>query len=140
MHTAVVELDPLPDPVRSAAENDDFLFVGRPGFTFPLVGRVEIWRMGFKFGRTSIDPLVRHAPRLSPLAQCPPPAANGLLFHSQELSQALVGESQFLRLDQKIRPQTCGAECRPFRDESGLEVDQFTNLLQKPGVDLGERE
>jgi hypothetical protein len=55
---AVVELDALADSVRSAAEDDDFLFVGRACFVFVAVGGVEVGGVGFEFGGAGIDEAV----------------------------------------------------------------------------------
>jgi hypothetical protein len=56
---AIIELDPLADAVRTAAENDDPLLVARRRqFVFDFVGAVVIRRVGFELGRTGIDALV----------------------------------------------------------------------------------
>src|SRR5438034_10622649 len=60
MDAAVVELDPLPDPVRPAAEDDDLLLgpyrlrlvVAR------LVGGVEVGRVRLELGAAGVDGLV----------------------------------------------------------------------------------
>ena len=58
---AVVELDPLPDPIRPAAEDHHPLLVRILGrrFIFVFVSRVVIGRVGFELGRTGIDRLER---------------------------------------------------------------------------------
>src|ERR1051325_1846396 len=58
MAAAVVELNSLPDAVRTAAENDDFLFRRGRSFVFVLVGRVEIRRVAFEFGGAGVHALV----------------------------------------------------------------------------------
>ena len=55
---AVVELDALADAVRSAAEDDDFLFVRLAGFVFVAVGGVEIRRVGLELRGAGIDEAV----------------------------------------------------------------------------------
>ncbi len=61
---AIVELDPLPDPVRAAAKDHDLLAVGRSGLaTGPagegrLVSRVHVSRGRCEFGRAGVDALV----------------------------------------------------------------------------------
>src|SRR5207247_4410072 len=55
---AIVEFNPLPDPVRPAAENDDFLLFGRARLVFLLLGRVEIGSEAFEFGGASIDAFI----------------------------------------------------------------------------------
>src|SRR3546814_20050474 len=63
MAAAIVELDPLPDPVRPAAEDDDFLPVAglrlvlRLAEARCLVGRIHIRRARLEFGRAGVDPL-----------------------------------------------------------------------------------
>ncbi len=42
MHAAVVEFDALPDTVRTAAQHDDLVAVGRIGLALFLVGRVHV--------------------------------------------------------------------------------------------------
>ena len=55
---AIIEFNPLPDPVRPAAENDDFFLFGRRRLVFFLVGRVEIGSEAFEFGGASIDAFI----------------------------------------------------------------------------------
>ena len=51
---AVIELDALPDAVRAAAEDHDFLAIARVGFVFRFVARIKIGREAFKFRRAGI--------------------------------------------------------------------------------------
>ncbi len=59
--TAIVELDPLTDPVRTAAEDDDLLAVRGAGLAFDLahhrgfVGRVHVGRLRLEFGGAGVD-------------------------------------------------------------------------------------
>ena len=63
MAAAIVELDPLPDPVRTAAQDHDLLPVARRGFAFGraeqrgLIGRIHVGRDRLEFGRAAVDPL-----------------------------------------------------------------------------------
>ena len=52
---AVVELEALPDPVRSRAEDDDLLLRGDEGLVFRLVAGVEVGRHRLEFGRAGVD-------------------------------------------------------------------------------------
>ena len=67
MDAAIVELDALPDSVRSAPEDDDLLRLARLRLVLggrasvALVAGVEIGRARRKLGRASVDPLV-HRP------------------------------------------------------------------------------
>ena len=60
---AIVELDPLPDPVGTTAEDDDFLAIRRRSFALGLtegrglIGRIHIGRDRLEFGRAAVDPL-----------------------------------------------------------------------------------
>ena len=58
MAAAVVELDSLPDAIRSAAQNDDFLLCRRLGLVFGFVGRVQIRREALKLRGAGIHVLV----------------------------------------------------------------------------------
>ena len=64
---AIVELDPLPDPVRPAAEDDDLALVAdlrlvlRLAEQRRLIGRVEIGRGRIELGRAAVDPLEHRA-------------------------------------------------------------------------------
>src|SRR3546814_13637943 len=63
MAAAIIELDPLPDPVGTTAKNDDFFPVGglRLVLRFAkgrgLIGRIHIRGARFKFSGASVDPL-----------------------------------------------------------------------------------
>src|SRR3546814_7591128 len=63
MAAAIIELDPLPDPVGTTAKNDDFFPVGglRLVLRFAkgrgLLGRLHIRGARFKFSGASVDPL-----------------------------------------------------------------------------------
>ena len=60
---AIVELDPLADPVRAAAQNDDLLAVRGARFAFDVahdggfVGGIHIGRLRLEFGGAGVDPL-----------------------------------------------------------------------------------
>ncbi len=65
---AVVELDPLPDPVRPAAEDDGLLRLGRLGFAdgnlaerAGLIGRIHIGGGRGELGRAGVDALEHRA-------------------------------------------------------------------------------
>ena len=69
VHAAVVELDPLPDPVRAAAEDDD---AWRPAVGRRLVGlvpgRVVVGRLGGDLAGARVDPTVDRRLGKLPLA------------------------------------------------------------------------
>ena len=51
---AVIELDPLPDPVGTAAQHDHLLTGGGFGLALGFVGAVEVGCEGLEFGRARI--------------------------------------------------------------------------------------
>ncbi len=61
MHTAIIELDPLPDPVRPASQDNDFFPLADLSLAFLLVGRIQIRGIGRELGGTGIDPLVHRS-------------------------------------------------------------------------------
>ena len=64
---AIIELDPLPDPVRAAAEDHHLAPVGNIRLVLGLaeqrrfVGRVQIGRDGVEFGGAAVDALEHRA-------------------------------------------------------------------------------
>ena len=130
---AIVELDPLPDPVRTAAEDDDLAALGRvrlAGRRSPerrFIGRVHIGRRRGELGGAGVDALVdRRTP--SPAAR----AGDHGLLDIGERGEARVGEARRLQ----------GAQiARVFRQAEpahlALERDHICDLFEKPRVDLG---
>jgi len=59
--TAVIELNALPDAVRSAAEDDDFLPVDWLRFVLVLVARVQVGRERLKLGGAGVHTLEHRA-------------------------------------------------------------------------------
>jgi hypothetical protein len=63
MAATIIELDPLPDPVRAATEDDDLAPVSRLALALGLaearrfVSRIHVRRLGVEFRRASVDPL-----------------------------------------------------------------------------------
>ena len=56
MHTAVVKLDALANPVRAAAEDHHLLFlVGRDLVVSTVVGGVIVWRVSLELRRAGVD-------------------------------------------------------------------------------------
>jgi len=58
MDTAVVEFYPLPDPVRSAANNDNTGLCRRPHLGLGFIGRIIVGGISFEFSGTGIHELV----------------------------------------------------------------------------------
>ncbi len=132
MAAAVVELDPLPDTVRPAAENHDAAFLRLLGrcFVFVLVGRVEVRRVGLELGRAGIDRFERrHDP--APLAL----SAHVHLGGAPNRGQLAVREAELLRL-----PELPIAYLRQAADLAKLllHLYDFAEVVEEPGVDAGQ--
>ena len=100
MDAAVVELDPLPDAVRPAAQDDDFLPFRRTRLAGPLVGRIEIGRLGFEFGGAGVHALVGDAAGGAVRRAGNPLLSNGFGSLSGQLRDAAVGEAEPFGLPQ----------------------------------------
>jgi hypothetical protein len=58
VHTAVVELDALSDPVGPATQDHDLAAVGGLRLALVLIGRVQVGRMRLELARAGVHPLV----------------------------------------------------------------------------------
>ena len=74
VHAAIVELDPLADAVRAAAQHDHLLPVGRRGLALLLVRRVEVGGLRGELRGARVDALVDGAQ-----AERVPPRPDGSL-------------------------------------------------------------
>ena len=134
MHAAIVELDPLPDPVGSAAEDHDFLLRrGRQRrFRLVAVGRIEIRRGGGEFRRAGVHDAVGRM-QADPV----PRRADVALRRAQQRGELLVRKSEFLGLREQ-RPVGFqagqGLRALDFR----LERDDFGDLPQEPWIHAGK--
>ena len=65
MHTAVIKLNPLPNPIRAAAENHHLLAIGRIYLVIAaVVGGIVIRRVRLEFRRARIhQPIARYQSR-----------------------------------------------------------------------------
>ncbi len=127
---AVVELDPLADAVGAAPEDHDLPAARRLRLAFPLVGRVEVRRVGLELGGAGVDPLVD---RLDLLGRATLPHLG--LGGAGELRQAHVGEARALGLPEALageRRTSAGLGLDPL-----LEIHDLLELREKPGVDPG---
>ena len=129
MHTAIVELNALTDTVRTAAQHHDFFLVGGIGFALFLIGRVHICRIRCKFTGTGINALInrthiQHATQFADLA----------VFNFQQFCQTTIREAFAFQSQQRVFVEYChGLGFQPEFD-----IDQFLDLRQKPGIDLGQ--
>src|SRR5207248_108658 len=126
VHAAVVELDALPDAVRSATEHDDLPAAGGLRFALLLVRRIHVRRPGREFAGAGVDALVNRAD-----AQRVATHADFRLALLPKMREAPVGKSHALE-----RPQLVGAkivELALFDRELG--VDDLLDLRQEPAID-----
>ena len=99
---AVIELDPLPDPVRPAAEDHDLLPVARLALILRLaeagrlIGRVHVGRLRLEFGGAGVDPL-EHRADAELLAQPPDLGLGGRADHRLDrvVQQAVRARPRF---------------------------------------------
>jgi len=127
--TAVVELDALADPIRTAAENHNLPAVVRRRLVAVFVGAVEVWRKRFELGGAGIDPLVN---RLQAVG-------NAALAHRgfagvDRNRQFLIAEPGALQPPQFGRGQAVKAG----RFGMFPQLRDFSELTQKPRIDLGD--
>ena len=97
MHTAVIELDALPDPIRPAAEDHDLAFVGPADFVVAgIVGGIVIRRVRLKFRSARVhQPVTRYD--TEPLAQC----SHFVFRRADERRNLAIGKSKTLGLQQE---------------------------------------
>ena len=121
---AVIELNSLPDAVRPAAQNDDFLLVGRRGFVFVFVGRIKIWRKTLELRRAGVHALV-HGQHAMFLAQMPDLL---LPFQPPRARQPSVGKSHALGLAQHLGRNRLHRMLLQLK----LHVVNFFELVEEP--------
>ena len=97
MNTAVIEFDPLTDPVRTAAQNHDFFLFGPLNFVFAIVGRIVIRRVGRKLCSAGINGLIH-----GQYTQCVTLRAHHILFESENMRYLAIAKSPFFRAAQEI--------------------------------------
>ena len=126
---AVVELEALADPVRSAAENDDLRLVVRVRFVAPLVGAVHVRRERLELGRAGVDALECRDQLLFDA-----PLANRRFRHAVDGGDFAVAEPGALQRAQKIGRQL--AQLLHARDAPQL--GDLAELLEEPRIDVGQ--
>ncbi len=123
MHARVVELNALPDAVRSAAENE-YLFIVRDWyFVRAVVRRIVIGRVR-----------AAHRHRVPSLFQTErdPLAAHVCLLHAEDLAEVLVREAVLLGADQQIVRRQAALVFQHFL----FELHQLLHLLDEPAADV----
>ena len=122
MDAAVVELDPLPDPVGSPAEDHDPLFVSRPRFILVTVSGIKIGGVSLEFRRASINqPVSRLHPGRNPRG------AHGGLGRPGQVGNLAVGKS--------VPFHAAPRDGRQIGRTRFLRVDDFGQSLEEPRVD-----
>ena len=107
---AVVEFDPLPDPIGPAPEDHDPLFVSRPRFILVAVSGIKIGGVSLEFRRASInqsvgrfhpgrDPRGTHGGLGRPGQVGNLPVGKSVPFHAAPWDGRQVGRTRFLRVD-----------------------------------------
>ena len=134
MHTAIVELDPLADTVRPAAEDDHFFTRGRRRFVLAFVSRIEVGRERFEFRATGIHRFENR--RHAEIAPC---RRHRSFLDSAQVRDSPIGKSHRLEFAKVLCAQRLDRNALFFLDELGDGVDKpsidFTELLN-----LGTRE
>src|SRR5580692_8721583 len=129
MTAAVVEFNSLPDAVWPAAQDDNFLSIGRRGFIFVLVSRVKIGRETFEFCRARVDALV-HGQDAVLLTQMP----NFFLsLQPPDACQPPVREAHALRVAQHFGWNRLDWMLLQFK----LHVINFFELVEEPRIHRG---
>ena len=123
MTAAVVELDPLADPVRAAPENDDLRARRRIGFTLLLERAVHVGRERLELRRAGVDPLVgRDEPGFAPAR------ADAVFVDAHQQREIGVGEAGTLQ----IAEEAVGQIARAHRRRGAAELDDLVELREEP--------
>src|SRR5207302_4423538 len=124
--------DPLPDPVRPAAEDHDLAPppAGARLVITLLVGRVEVGRVRLELRPAGVDGIV------DGLDAARAAAAHGILRRAEQLAEAGVGEARLLE-----RPEPLGGErLDRLPGERALLGDDLLDVAAEPGSDRREIE
>ena len=132
VYAAVVEFDTLPDTVRAAAEDHDFIAVnGRVGLTLFFISGVHVGGIGSKFRSAGVHALVDRV-QVILVAQL----ADFRFPHARQLRQTRIGKAFTLQGAQEVSVEAVDAHFRHFL----FQTDQLFNLYQEPAVDVGQVE
>ena len=131
---AVVELDALADPVRTAAEDDDLLSVGLAGLVLVAVGRVEVRRVGLELRGAGVDQAVgRDQPGGLALG------ADVVLVDAAGEGDLAVGETEALGVLEVERGEVHAlvGDLLEVVEEPRVDVRRFKDLVDGPAVHEG---
>ena len=126
MHAAVVELDPLTDPVRAAAQDHDPRPVGWAHLVLVLVRRVVVRRLGGELGGACVDGLVGRDDT-GGFTYRP----NAQLVTPPEVGKLTVAEPHLLGATPLARRQIGVVHV----GERGTLLDDLLHLIEKPRID-----
>ena len=129
LHTAVVELDALPDPVRAATEHDDLALCGRLRLALLLVRRVHVGGSGPELRRARVDPL-EHGVQPESLSARP----YIVLFRSEQRGDSRIRETLALEAAKQVEIEPVGSE----RGKLPLFADEIRDLRDEPRIDPGQ--
>ena len=122
MAAAIVELDPLPDAVGPAAEDDDLLPVGGLRLVLGIIGRIHVGGGRGEFGGTGVDALEHrtHGELVAMLAH--------LVFRQlDEFAEPLVREAHGLQL-----LQVHGIPWKPAFPDLFFRLHDLLDLAEEP--------
>ena len=131
MHTAVIELDALTNPVGATADHHDLVTVGRVGLALFIIAGVHVGGIGGKFRRTGVHPLVDRL-----YAELVTLAAHVGFLDAQQLCQAGIGKALALERIQAVAGQIAKGGGRQLL----LGAHQVFDLHQVPVINFGDIE
>ena len=127
VHTAIVELDALPDPVRSGAKDHHGAVARCWYLAVILVGRVEVRCLRLELSGTGIDRLVGHGDP-SVLAQL----LDAGLGKRPDVTELAIGVSEPLPMTERRLGRAIDLERPP-------DLHDLEHLVEEPRVDAGYR-
>ncbi len=125
MHTTIVELDALSDPVRATAQHHHLAARAQGNLVLAGIGRIIVSSVLHAANRNRFPGL--HNP------QCLTPLPHLRFRYLEELGEIAIRKSILFGLNQ----QGIGQILPLAREQLLLEIDQFLHLLKEPGLDVG---
>jgi len=128
LHTAIVKLNTLADPVRPSTQDHNLFSIGHPDLVLLFIGGVVVRCSGLKLGCTRVNQFIDWSD--SGLASV---ILDFLLIHFKEVGQLNIGEAKGFALPDKFWGQR-RTSCYNLL----LKLHNLFYLVQEPGVDLGK--